>query len=337
METQSTSASLEERRLALEEEKFRLEKSNSERDYEIKIRELNHRDSDGWFSRNFTPLTTTVAAGLIALIGSAIAALLQGQGALRLEESKRNNELLIKMVSVGDESVARRNLLFLVKYKLLNEEISKAIVSSDGAPVLFHSGAIQGDVAFKAIRSDDDAINLLLSWEGDFSSDPSVPGSASNGGISIYEMSSFLNRSVSVEEMRTLDRDVKVNFYKKNYLNNVSGLNSVYARATYLNISAMVGRGEAVKIMQASASIIIGKSLYFDGVLGPISIAVINDLPDQFMFIDTANCILWESLRKRSQYPMFGRGWIARIKAFSPASSKASCLEMAATPSVGGN
>lgn len=335
METQSISASLDERRLALEEEKLRLEKSNSERDYELKIRESEARDREGWFGRNFTPLTTTVAAGLIALVGSAIASLLQGQSALRLEESKRSNELIIKMVSVGDEFAARRNLLFLVKYKLLNEEISKAIVNSDGAPVLFNTNQIREGVSFNALQSDDDAIDLLLSWAGGFYSDSSFPSSAVNGGIGIAELSSFLKRDVSVEEMKSLNHDVKMDFYRKTYINDVRGLSSVYARATYLNISVMLGRLEAIKIMQESASSIIGKVISFDGILGVTSIETINKLPDQFLFVDTANCILWERLRKNHNYPMFGRGWNARIKAFSPASSKFSCLAMPVPPQLG--
>ena len=59
MSSDGDAPALEERRLALEELK-------AQHDYELRARELDlKRSESGWISRLFTPLTTTVFAGLL--------------------------------------------------------------------------------------------------------------------------------------------------------------------------------------------------------------------------------------------------------------------------------
>jgi hypothetical protein len=74
---------LEERRLALEELK-------AQHDYELRDRELDLKRSEtGWVSRLFTPLTTTVFAGILTFAASAVGTLIQSRNAL--DPSGRNS------------------------------------------------------------------------------------------------------------------------------------------------------------------------------------------------------------------------------------------------------
>lgn len=141
MDDSSEAQSLEERRLALEERKLR-------QDYETKMIELDlKRAESGWFARLFTPLTTTVFAGILTLAASAIGAFIQGRNTLVLEREKfeanrsmemqkQQHELILKMVSVGDEKQAKANLKFLAESGLLSSGLAASISASKDVPVL---------------------------------------------------------------------------------------------------------------------------------------------------------------------------------------------------------
>jgi hypothetical protein len=60
-----TANSLEDRRLALEERR-------AQQDYELKARELDLKRAEGGWARLFTPLTTTILAGILTLAGSVV-------------------------------------------------------------------------------------------------------------------------------------------------------------------------------------------------------------------------------------------------------------------------
>jgi hypothetical protein len=81
---------LEERRVALEEQKAALEDQVRRGELNIKAREIS------WSSKFFSPLTTTLLAGILTLAGSVAGTLLQGRQTLQLElqkfETSRNLE-----------------------------------------------------------------------------------------------------------------------------------------------------------------------------------------------------------------------------------------------------
>ena len=94
---------LEERRLALEERK-------AQQDHEVKTLELSlKRAESGWVARLFTPLTTTIFAGILTPAASAVGTFMQGRSTLQLEREKfeanqkieqqrEQHELILKMV-----------------------------------------------------------------------------------------------------------------------------------------------------------------------------------------------------------------------------------------------
>jgi len=141
MSSDGDAPALEERRLALEELK-------AQHDYELRARELDlKRSESGWISRLFTPLTTTVFAGILTFAASAVGTLIQSRNALdlerqkfktnmELEQSKGQHELILKMVSVGDEKQARANLRFLAESQLIDDSLAKRVLAVKEAPVL---------------------------------------------------------------------------------------------------------------------------------------------------------------------------------------------------------
>jgi hypothetical protein len=85
MPSDENAPTLEERRLALDELK-------AQHEYELSARELDlKRSESGWVSRLFTPLTTTVFAGILTFAASAIGTLIQSS--LPLATFERNLKL----------------------------------------------------------------------------------------------------------------------------------------------------------------------------------------------------------------------------------------------------
>jgi hypothetical protein len=122
-------------------------------DLEIKGRE------SGWSSKYFTPLTTTLLAGILTLAGSVVGTIIQGRQTLQLEEgkfqssrnlekekfeftkeieiSKQQHELIVKMISVGDEKQARANIKFLAETGLIKDDaLAKSLLAASSVGVL---------------------------------------------------------------------------------------------------------------------------------------------------------------------------------------------------------
>jgi hypothetical protein len=108
-----------------------LEERKAAFDFEFRKQELQIKEREsGWASRLFSPLTTTILAGILTLGGSVVATLMQGQQTLLLEQrkfdftkqmetQKEQHELITKMVTVGDEKQARANIRFLTEVGLI--------------------------------------------------------------------------------------------------------------------------------------------------------------------------------------------------------------------------
>jgi hypothetical protein len=145
--------SLEDRRLELEKRKFVAD--TRLRRLELELR----RGESGWSSKFFTPLTTTLLAGILTLAGSVVGTIMQGRQTIELEErkfqfsqnlekekfdftkdieiSKQQHELIVKMISVGDEKQARANIKFLAETGLIKDEtLSKNLLAAPAVGVL---------------------------------------------------------------------------------------------------------------------------------------------------------------------------------------------------------
>jgi hypothetical protein len=334
-------STLEERRLALEELK-------AQHEYELHARELDlKRSESGWVSRLFTPLTTTVFAGILTFAASAVGTLIQSRNALdlerqkfnanmQLEQRKEQHELILKMVSVGDEKQARANLRFLAESQLIDAALAERVLAVKEAPVLPSPGAASPTSArdFQTVRSDDDALNLVLSWEEGFVPNATDPALSINKGITLTELSQYLGRQASIEELKALTPATIKDYYKR-YLAPAAGIESQLVRAAFLNVSVLSGTGRATRVFQAAVEKISGTGIVQDGIFGPQSISTINAAAakDPELVVETANCIVLEQLKSSPTWGISGPLLSRRFRAFSPVTLRGVCPELQAAAS----
>lgn len=125
----------------LERERFELERTRVLRELEFKSRELEMREREmaqPARSANVTPLTATLIAGLVGLLGTGIGAYMQGRSNQILERQTFEAQLIIKAVDTDDHTKAARNLSFLVNAGLVqdaNGRIAKLIKNPTSLPV----------------------------------------------------------------------------------------------------------------------------------------------------------------------------------------------------------
>jgi hypothetical protein len=158
---------LEARRLALEERKFDEERRLRDLDVAAKQRESS------WIGRLFSPLTTTLMAGILTIAGTATATLLQGRSTLRLEAEKEQHELILKMVAVGDVEQARKNIRFLAETGLITKkELADKILQAKETPVLPRPSGAPAANAVVTMTPDEfsrrvsaEAVNMIISFE----------------------------------------------------------------------------------------------------------------------------------------------------------------------------
>lgn len=332
---------------ALEVRRVALEELKAQHEYELRTRELDlKRAESGWGSRLFTPLTTTIFAGILTLAASVVGTLLQSSNALDLERQKfvankdlelrkEQHELILKMVSVGDVEKARTNLRFLAESQLIDPEVAKRVLAAKDTPVLPSSVSAGPSSAqqFQAVRSDDDALDLVLAWQGGFSagSSPTDLASATNAGITLSVLSQLLGHSASIEELKALS-PAKIKDYYRHYLAPAAGLESPLVRAAFLNLSVMSGRGTATRVFQEAGQQIGGTTLTLDGSFGPLSISTINSAAakDPELLVETANCIALKEMKSFHSWQLFGPFWTKRLRAFSPVVLRGVCSELQA-------
>ena len=301
---------------------------------------MNLKDAEsGWITRLFTPLTTTILAGILTLAASAIGTLLQGRSTLELERQKfqanreiesrkEQHELILKMVSVGDELQARANLRFLAEAKLIDGTLATSILALKDFPVLPppNSSAPSNSEAFQAVQTDDDGINLVVSWEGGFMLD-AENNSATNAGITLSGLSSYLGRQATLAELKSLPQDSIRDFYRKK-LAPASGISLPMVRTAFLNLAVWGGERSAMKLFQAATEKITRIKVEQDGYLGPSNISLINSVNDADSLVETADCLWIDKLKETAAWINFKQHWLARLRAFSPVTLHAVCPEL---------
>jgi hypothetical protein len=146
-------------RQRLEQEKLLVEKTRVEgdlrlRDEKIKLRreELLLRKGEQARS-NFFKLdaaTATIAVALLGLLGTALAALITSRSNYRtetvLERMKFESDLIVKAIGTGDFEGSTRNLLFLVKARLISDpqgRIADLAKDPHTVPMLPRSGSYE--------------------------------------------------------------------------------------------------------------------------------------------------------------------------------------------------
>jgi hypothetical protein len=115
---------------------------------------------------NLSPVTTTILAGIIGLLGTGVGAMTQGwsnrtlerdkfEFNKQIEREKNKANLILKAVETGDPEDAKTNLLFLVKAGLIQDPdglISKLANDPATVPVLPTGGSSSETATIPATR-----------------------------------------------------------------------------------------------------------------------------------------------------------------------------------------
>jgi hypothetical protein len=234
-------------------------------------------------------------------------------------------------------------LLFLVRagvFKTLNgdelksmAEASLKTLKSEGKAVNVPSIPSLGVVApagvgLGKIRNEDDILDQIVGWEGGFTEIPDQPQTASNAGITLPELSGFLGRDASLDELKSLDRNTIRAIYKRAYFDPFAGISNFQLRAAMVNIAVISGGHEAIRDFQRALAEVTGKEVFVDGLLGPVTTDLINNFPDPNLLIEYANCELIARLKEKPAFGQFSKGWLTRIRSFSPVQLHGVCPDL---------
>lgn len=123
MSTQAHAPSpdLEATQAVSERERFDFERERAS--HELRFKELEVQLRREELKRHgSTPLMVAILAGVVALTGNAVVAVIQGRANRDLERKKFEAQLISKAVDVNDHEVAARNLSFLLKAGLVEDD-----------------------------------------------------------------------------------------------------------------------------------------------------------------------------------------------------------------------
>ncbi len=148
---------------------------------------------------------------------------------------------------------------------------------------------------------------VILASEGGFVDDPHDPGGATNLGITLATLSSWLGRTANIADVAALNRAAVAPIYEARYWN------PSHACDCPAGVDLMVfdeavnqGVGRSVASLQAALGVTA------DGAFGPATKAALAAA-------NPANLIRAIATNREAHYralptfPRFGRGWLARL------------------------
>ena len=149
------------------------------------------------------------------------------------------------------------------------------------------------------------SFDLLMKSEGGFVQDPNDSGGATNLGVTIATWKAYVNRPVSVQEIKDLTPVMVKPLYKQNYWN-PAGCEMLPSGLDYVVFDFAVNAGvkRSIKCLQKA----VGTKA--DGVLGSITQALIvqSDPMDLVERFTQEKIAFYKSLNN----PHFEKGWLAR-------------------------
>jgi lysozyme family protein len=331
---ESNRGELEARRLELEFERLKFDRQKAAIELRLKRREARAPPKKWWVDLVGNPLTLAIVGGFITLMTTTVTGHFTTLESINAETAKARQalqtDLIKKFVENPNPQTVRANLRFLVDVGLVpnyadNLQAFLAKNSDSQLPSSFTPAA--GSLA--SVHTDEDAIDLVLKEEGGYVDNPADPDGATNHGITLKAFSDYLGKTASKDDLRGMSVATARDYYKKQYLDDISGYTSVRVKAAYLNLAVNMGKAKAAKIFQTAANK-LGTSIVIDGMLGPSTQQFIN-ATDPDLFIETADCEAAKTYIKLASTPsgaQFLVGWIKRLQRFSPVDLKSVCPEL---------
>lgn len=150
------------------------------------------------------------------------------------------------------------------------------------------------------------ALPLVLKHEGGYSDHPKDPGGATNLGVTIGTLSSWLGRPASKADVKALTRATVAPIYRKNYWAAIRG-DELPAGLDYAVFDFAVNSGPKRAAMALQRAVGVAD----DGVIGSITLANVANRPVDAT-IERIMADRMTFLRRLSTWPTFGKGWTAR-------------------------
>jgi lysozyme family protein len=153
----------------------------------------------------------------------------------------------------------------------------------------------------------DKCFELVLEHEGGYVNDPRDPGGRTNMGVTQRAWETYLNRSVTETEMRTLTPNIIKPFYRAMYWDKLKG-DQLPAGIDYAAFDLAVNSGvrKAARYLQQIAGV------FDDGIIGPKSLEAIQSCDTQ-QTVDALCDMRLDFLKRLPTFTTFGKGWSRRV------------------------
>ena len=148
----------------------------------------------------------------------------------------------------------------------------------------------------------------LLVHEGGFSNHPVDPGGMTNLGVTKRVWEAWVGHPVTEQEMRALTPATVSLLYRMNYWAKIKGDN-LPVGVDYCVFDAAVNSG----VSRAARWLQIVAGLEVDGVIGPVTLTVVNGTSTKKL-IEEYSAQRLAFLKLLPTWGTFGKGWERRVK-----------------------
>jgi peptidoglycan LD-endopeptidase CwlK len=156
---------------------------------------------------------------------------------------------------------------------------------------------------------------LIDTWEGGYADHPRDPGGPTNRGITIATLSRWLGRQATREDVRSLSRSEAWAIMKTYYYDVIRGdeLPPPVTAMAY-NAAVLSGPKRSVQFLQEALNRQVA-NVTVDGVLSAGTLAAVAKAAPRQLAAAYAD-VQEAYLRSLHHFPIFGKGWMARLGAF---------------------
>lgn len=155
----------------------------------------------------------------------------------------------------------------------------------------------------------DNCLDVVLKHEGGFVNHPKDPGGMTNLGITKKVYEAWMKKPVTEEQMRALTKQMVYPIYKAKYWD-LMKCDSMPKGIDLMLFDFGVNAGQQRAIAKLQAAV----GSYADGLIGPKTIAAVNQVEDKVALIKEYEQLRYDFYKSLSTYQHFGRGWDRRTK-----------------------
>lgn len=158
-------------------------------------------------------------------------------------------------------------------------------------------------------------IPIIKKWEGGFANHPNDKGGATNSGITLTTFRQYFGKNKTVNDLKRMtewqwEYIFKRGFWDRYQADSIVNQSVANLLVDYVWASGIYGIKYPQQVLGVTA----------DGIIGPVTLAAINEYPDQEELFNK----LWNRrkehfnaiVRKNPSQKVFLRGWLNRLNDF---------------------